>query len=305
MYFFFQTPYFHRIFNSIFADFLSCTLSLFLHSQAARTEQSDQLRAALVDALDTRILDLKKIHPTTICATMCDPKFHTLSWCQHAPALGAHFKSVFLDELFKMHSARALSVSAFRSPAASESDVDASSSSSSNSVRGNGAAVRALPIADLFGNSRIGALGTFFDDFMDSGSNSAAASAPVDSQSKLRLAIAAQVERFISEVPKLPMVDRTSNLFNDSLDFWRENVKASFDPFHFITPMARRVLSVPASEAPSERVFSRLSFLIRSLRNRLSSDLVTDTMFLSCNRSYFASLPGGLTLRPDQVKFIQ
>ena len=89
--------------------------------------------------------------------------------------------------------------------------------------------------------------------------------------------------------------------FNDSLQFWRANIRASVDPFHFITPMARRVLSVPASEAPSERVFSRLSFLIRSLRNRLSSRLVIDSLFLSCNREFFKSLPHGVYLRADQV----
>ena len=299
---------------SMFILILSCFLSRSCSfSQTARTDQADQLRAALITALETRILDPKKIHPTTICATMCDPKFHKLKWCKLDRGLKEHFKSVFLDELFKMHSARrALSVSAPLSPAAHESDhsdVESSSSSSSSSSNsgggGNGVAARALPIGNLLGNSRIGALGSALDRFMesdsdsDSDSDSEASSAPGED---LRRAISLQVERFIQDVPKMPLEE--NGRFLDSLDFWRQNVKALHDPFDLITPMARRVLSVPASEAPSERVFSRLSLLIRSLRNRLNSDLVSDTMFLSCNRKYFASLPGGLHLRPDHVNFI-
>ena len=83
-----------------------------------------------------------------------------------------------------------------------------------------------------------------------------------------------------------------------STSFWRNCVKTN--QLKYLLPIARRALCVPASEAPSERVFSKLSLLIGRLRNRISPDLLRDIMFLSCNRKLFREL--NVSLRPDQVQ---
>ena len=47
--------------------------------------------------------------------------------------------------------------------------------------------------------------------------------------------------------------------------------------------IARRVLAVPSTSMPSERIFSAAGLLINKLRNRLSSDIVDSIIFLNKN----------------------
>ena len=47
--------------------------------------------------------------------------------------------------------------------------------------------------------------------------------------------------------------------------------------------IARRVLAVPSTSVPSERIFSAAGLLINKLRNRLSSDIVDSIIFLNKN----------------------
>jgi len=54
--------------------------------------------------------------------------------------------------------------------------------------------------------------------------------------------------------------------------------------------LAHWLLGIPASEAPSERVFSVLSKISTKDRNRLSAKRVSQLMFLKCNRNLLAGL---------------
>ena len=47
--------------------------------------------------------------------------------------------------------------------------------------------------------------------------------------------------------------------------------------------IARRVLAVPSTSMPSERIFSAAVLLINKLRNRLSSDIVDSIIFFNKN----------------------
>lgn len=64
------------------------------------------------------------------------------------------------------------------------------------------------------------------------------------------------------------------------LEWWRKNELK----FPTIAHVARRVLSVPATSVPSERIFSAAGLLINKLRNRLSSSLVDNIIFLNKNK---------------------
>lgn len=47
--------------------------------------------------------------------------------------------------------------------------------------------------------------------------------------------------------------------------------------------VAKRVLSVPASSAPVERIFSRGGLIVRPHRARISDQMLNILMFLKCN----------------------
>jgi len=66
----------------------------------------------------------------------------------------------------------------------------------------------------------------------------------------------------------------------DPVHWWREH-EARFPK---VAVVARRVLLVPATSVPSERVFSSTGLLLSKLRNRLSSCIVDAIVFLNKNR---------------------
>ena len=66
----------------------------------------------------------------------------------------------------------------------------------------------------------------------------------------------------------------------DPLDWWLKN-EAKYPK---ISRIARRVLAVPATSVPSERIFSAAGLLINKLRSRLSSDIVDSIIFLNKNK---------------------
>lgn len=64
------------------------------------------------------------------------------------------------------------------------------------------------------------------------------------------------------------------------LEWWRRNEHT----FPKVAQVAKKVLAVPATSVPSERIFSAAGLLINKLRNRLSSDLVDSIIFLNKNK---------------------
>ena len=59
-------------------------------------------------------------------------------------------------------------------------------------------------------------------------------------------------------------------LYPDPLDWWRINAVK----FPLLAALARRLLTIPASQAQSERVFSSAGQIVTQTRNRLSSENV-------------------------------
>lgn len=68
---------------------------------------------------------------------------------------------------------------------------------------------------------------------------------------------------------------------DNALVFWAKN-HDRFPPLH---NLALKVLSVPASSAPVERVFSRGGIIMRPHRARLGHRMLQSLMFLKCNQN--------------------
>ncbi|KAF1392190.1 hypothetical protein PFLUV_G00049990 [Perca fluviatilis] len=67
----------------------------------------------------------------------------------------------------------------------------------------------------------------------------------------------------------------------DCLEFWKRQSKA----FPRLYLVAMRVLAVPATSAPVERVFSHGGLIMRPHRARLSAKTLSHLVFLKCNQS--------------------
>ena len=65
----------------------------------------------------------------------------------------------------------------------------------------------------------------------------------------------------------------------DCMKFWNEHAQV----FPRIYQVAMRVLSVPATSAPVERVFSHGGIIMRPHRARLSATNLSSLIFLKCN----------------------
>lgn len=68
---------------------------------------------------------------------------------------------------------------------------------------------------------------------------------------------------------------------DNALVFWDKNQ----DRFPQLHKLALKVLSVPASSAPVERVFSRGGIIMRPHRARLGHKMLQSLMFLKCNQA--------------------
>lgn len=66
---------------------------------------------------------------------------------------------------------------------------------------------------------------------------------------------------------------------NTALEFWSQNRER----FPQLYSLAVKVLSIPASSAPVERVFSKGGLIMRPHRARLSHKMVTALVFLKSN----------------------
>ena len=68
-------------------------------------------------------------------------------------------------------------------------------------------------------------------------------------------------------------------LFIDCLSFWQRS-QATLSKLYL---PAMRALSVPASSAAVERVFSHGGIIMRPHRSRMSDKLLSNLVFLKCN----------------------
>ena len=64
--------------------------------------------------------------------------------------------------------------------------------------------------------------------------------------------------------------------FSYPLDWWRDNQYQ----FNLLAFLARRILCIPSTSAPSERVFSSAGHIITKLRASLNSANAADLIFL-------------------------
>ena len=66
----------------------------------------------------------------------------------------------------------------------------------------------------------------------------------------------------------------------EPLQWWSENEKK----YPRLAIIAKRVLSVPATSVPSERIFSSAGLIVTKLSNRLSPEIVDHIIFLNKNK---------------------
>jgi hypothetical protein len=92
-----------------------------------------------------------------------------------------------------------------------------------------------------------------------------------------------ELDQLFSEKP-LPIYNQHCKV-NDALQWWRDNK----DRYPLLLLAVRRFMSMPATEAPSERAFSLLANVVNKRRTRLSDDHVEHLMFLHAN--YFKINP--------------
>jgi hypothetical protein len=83
----------------------------------------------------------------------------------------------------------------------------------------------------------------------------------------------------------LPFYDK-AKVFADPLVWWKEK------QFHFpiLSKLARKYLCIPATEAPSERIFSTASLLLSKYRNRMDPELAGRMVFIKKNFEWYEEL---------------
>ncbi|XP_038061666.1 uncharacterized protein LOC119732280 [Patiria miniata] len=79
-------------------------------------------------------------------------------------------------------------------------------------------------------------------------------------------------------VKYLQVVSESQSILS-ALQFWQDMAKK----LPTLYKLACKVLSVPASSAPVERIFSRGGIIMRPHRARLSAEMLSMLMFLKCN----------------------
>ena len=71
---------------------------------------------------------------------------------------------------------------------------------------------------------------------------------------------------------------------NNAMEWWSDHeVK-----FPHVALMAQKYLAIPASSAPSERVFSQLKPIVEGKRWRMDGGRVERVIFLRCNKNFNA-----------------
>lgn len=86
-----------------------------------------------------------------------------------------------------------------------------------------------------------------------------------------------QFVKYLEEVDGYDPTEGRCHVFH----FWSDNKKK----FPHLSNLAMRVLSIPASSAPVERVFSRGGLIMRPHRARLGAETLSKLIFLKCNET--------------------
>ena len=96
-------------------------------------------------------------------------------------------------------------------------------------------------------------------------------------ENNIRIRCQAQLEAY-KLVKQMKMRDNEGN-FNDPLKYWAGIEHQSPE----LSQLAKEFLSIPATSAPSERVWSRAARVIRAKRARLDPDITARMMFAQEN----------------------
>jgi hypothetical protein len=91
-----------------------------------------------------------------------------------------------------------------------------------------------------------------------------------------------QLELELRQYLEAPRAPKDEGL--DILAWWRENRHA----YPVLADIARLILCIPATSAPSERMFSTARAVIRENRFSLSSDSFDSCVFLCANQNFEA-----------------
>lgn len=76
-------------------------------------------------------------------------------------------------------------------------------------------------------------------------------------------------------------LEATEEEVESCLEFW----VAHKEKFPALALLVKKVLAIPASSAPVERVFSRGGIIMRPHRSRLGDEILSNLVFLKCNNS--------------------
>lgn len=87
------------------------------------------------------------------------------------------------------------------------------------------------------------------------------------------------LEEIIEKQIESYLEQTTIHMKQNPFSWWQENCKT----FNYIAPVARRYLSIPATEVASERVFSAAGNVVRERRQRLAQEHVEELVFLHHN----------------------
>ena len=74
--------------------------------------------------------------------------------------------------------------------------------------------------------------------------------------------------------------------YNNPLDLWRGKDRE----FPNIATIARRLLCIPATSAPTERLFSHAGLVVNKYRSQLNPENVDDVIFLHDNWEFVESI---------------
>jgi hypothetical protein len=84
----------------------------------------------------------------------------------------------------------------------------------------------------------------------------------------------------------LPLVSETTGRFTDVLEWWKYNERH----YPMLSSPARIVLCIPATSAPSERIFSVANLILSKNRARLDSETAGNIVFLKQSIDWYEGI---------------